>query len=224
MNGLQFNARHRYASGFELNAQFETDRGVTALFGPSGAGKSTCLGIIAGILRPQAGRLRWATPVVDTAGKVFLPPEKRSVGMIFQEQRLFPHLTVADNLRFGRRRRKSTRIDFDKLVEILELGGLLNRYPRQLSGGQQQRVAVGRGILRDPALLLMDEPLAALDQDLKERVLDLSWSGHWLNGGFRRCSSVTIRPTCDGWPNASSCSKRARWSMPAPPSPHSTRP
>jgi molybdate transport system ATP-binding protein len=172
MSGLQFSCRHRFTSGFELDVQFESDGGVTALFGPSGAGKSTCLSIIAGVLRPQAGRVTLGeTVLLDTARNVSLPAEKREIGVIFQEHRLFPHLTVADNLRFGQRRQKRSPIDFGKLLEILELGGLLERYPLQLSGGQQQRVALGRGILRNPALLLMDEPLAALDEGLKERIL-----------------------------------------------------
>ncbi len=173
MRRLEFDCRHRFASGFELDARFEIDGGVTALFGPSGAGKSTCLALIAGVLRPQAGRIALGETVwLDVARRICLPPEKRQVGVIFQEHRLFPHLTVADNLRFGQRRQKTKPIGLAKLVEILELGGLLDRYPQQLSGGQQQRVALGRGILRGPALLMMDEPLTALDRGLKQRILD----------------------------------------------------
>ncbi len=172
MSQLHFRCRHRFASGFELDAQFETDGAVTALFGPSGGGKTTCLGMIAGILRPQAGRVVLGdTVLLDIARNDFLPAESRGVGVVFQEHRLFPHLTVTDNLRFGQRRQKKSGIDFDQLVELLELGELLDRYPRQLSGGQQQRVALGRGILRGPALLLMDEPLSALEQSLKDRIL-----------------------------------------------------
>jgi molybdate transport system ATP-binding protein len=172
MSRLRFRCRHRFVPGFELDAQFEVDGGVTALFGPSGAGKSTCLGIISGIIRPQAGQVTLGeTVLLDVAENIFRRPEKRDVGVIFQEHRLFPHLAVADNLRFGQRRQKKVPIDFGKLVEVLELGEFLNRYPRQLSGGQQQRVALGRAILRGPSLLLMDEPLAALDESLKERIL-----------------------------------------------------
>jgi molybdate transport system ATP-binding protein len=172
MSDLRFGCRHRFSSGFELDARFEADSGVTALFGPSGAGKSTCLSVIAGVLRPQAGRVTLGeTVLLDVGQNIFLPPEDRQVGVIFQEHRLFPHLTVAENLRFGQRRQKKSPIHFDKLIEILELGELLDRYPRRLSGGQQQRVALGRGILRSPAMLLMDEPLTALDQVLKERIL-----------------------------------------------------
>ncbi len=172
MSGLEFDCRHRFASGFELAARFTARGGVTALFGPSGAGKSTCLSIIAGVLRPDVGRVTLDDIVIiDAARRIFLPPEQRSIGIVFQEHRLFPHLTVAENLQFGRQRNKSSAIDFRELVETLELGSFLDRYPRQLSGGQQQRVALGRGILRGPKLLLMDEPLAALDVSLKERVL-----------------------------------------------------
>jgi molybdate transport system ATP-binding protein len=172
MPRLAFACRHRYPSGFELDAHFETGDGTTAVFGPSGSGKSTILGLIAGILRPQAGRIHLADRLlVDTASGVFLPAEQRRIGMVFQDHLLFPHLTVAQNLRYGLRRRPVRRIEFDRVVAILEVGGLLDRLPHTLSGGQRQRVALGRALLRGPELLLMDEPLTALDEELKERIL-----------------------------------------------------
>jgi molybdate transport system ATP-binding protein len=173
VNGLVFDCRHRFASGFVLAAQFEVGRGVTALFGPSGAGKTTTLAIIAGTLRPQQGLVRLDQRLlVDTARGVLLPAERRQIGFVFQDHRLFPHLTVEQNLRYGLRRRPGRRVDFKRLIEILELGDLLGRNPRSLSGGQRQRTALGRALLRGPELLLMDEPLAALDSDLKGRIVD----------------------------------------------------
>ncbi len=172
MSALEFRCRHQFRSGFELDVQFSVAAGVTALYGPSGSGKSTCLNLIAGVIRPQTGRIALGELLLsDAVSRVCLSPERREVGVVFQEHRLFPHLTVAENLRFGQRRQTRPPIDFKKLIEILELGELLTRYPRQLSGGQQQRVALGRGILRNPRLLLMDEPLSALDQQLKQRIL-----------------------------------------------------
>jgi molybdate transport system ATP-binding protein len=100
-----------------------------------------------------------------------LPPERRHIGCVFQNQRLFPHLSVADNLRYGLRRRPVRQVDFSRVVEVLELGALLGRYPRSLSGGEQQRAALGRAVLRGPELLLMDEPLTGLDAELKDRIL-----------------------------------------------------
>lgn len=172
MNLLHFNCQHHYASGFELNAAFETGSGVTALFGPSGSGKTTVLGLIAGTLRPRRGHVRLGDRVlVDTANRIWLPPERRQVGLVFQDHLLFPHLSVRDNLEYGRKRRPSRPVDFGRVVEILELGELLGRYPATLSGGQKQRTALGRALLRGPELLLLDEPLTALDSELKERIL-----------------------------------------------------
>ncbi len=172
MARLQFNARHKFASGFALDAAFELDGGVTALFGPSGSGKSTTLAIIAGTLRPQQGHVQLGDRVLlDTARRISLRPERRNIGYVFQNQRLFPHLTVAGNLHYGLRRRPARQVEFSRVVEVLELGSLLQRYPRGLSGGEQQRAALGRAVLRGPELLLMDEPLTGLDDALKDRVL-----------------------------------------------------
>jgi molybdate transport system ATP-binding protein len=172
MARLQFRARHKFASGFALDAAFDLDEGVTALFGPSGSGKSTTLGIIAGTLRPQAGKVQLGERVLlDTARGIALAPERRAIGCVFQNQRLFPHLTVADNLRYGLRRQPARSVEFARVTDVLELGKLLGRYPRSLSGGEQQRAAIGRAVLRGPELLLLDEPLTGLDAELKDRVL-----------------------------------------------------
>jgi molybdate transport system ATP-binding protein len=172
MTRIEFRARHQYLAGFILDAAFEDEDGVTALFGPSGSGKTTILNIIAGILRPQHGVLTLdGQTLVDTTKQVFLRPEQRHVGCVFQDHRLFPHLTIEDNLRYGLRRRPTRAVEFSRVVDVLELGELLNRYPGTLSGGQAQRVALGRAVLSGPKLLLMDEPLTALDADLKGRVL-----------------------------------------------------
>src|SRR6185503_7433666 len=167
VGGLIFDCRHRYPAGFELEARFEAGAGVTALFGPSGSGKSTVLSIIAGMRRPDAGTVRLGDRVLfDAARGICLPPEKRGIGFVFQDLLLFPHLTVEANLRFGARRRPTRAIPFERVVEVLELGALLRRHPHTLSGGERQRTALGRAILRGPELLLLDEPLTALDEGL----------------------------------------------------------
>jgi molybdate transport system ATP-binding protein len=172
MAQLSVDVRFRYASGFEIDAQFEAGEGVTALFGPSGSGKSTLLHLIAGVLQPSAGLIRLGKrTLVDIEAGIAVAPEKRLVGIVFQDQLLFPHMTVRKNLRFGAGRQGGRPMSFDKVVEILEIGELLDRSPATLSGGQRQRVAVGRALLRGPELLLLDEPLAALDHTLKNRLV-----------------------------------------------------
>ena len=175
MSLLSLHCRRRHASGFELDVAFETDAQVTSLFGPSGGGKTSVLMLIAGLYRPQAGRIRLGQrTLVDADAGIFLAPERRRVGLVFQDHCLFPHLSVEGNLRYGLRRRNRTErvVEFDRVVEVLELGELLTRSPRNLSGGQRQRVALGRALLASPELLLLDEPLAALDESLKLRILD----------------------------------------------------
>jgi len=172
MNRLRFDCRLQFPNGFELQAKFAAGDGVTALFGPSGSGKSTALALIAGILRPDTGAIHLGEHVlVDTEAGVFQPPDQRRLGIVFQDHLLFPHLTVEQNLRFGLGRNTSRVIDLNRVVDILEIGELRQRWPHTLSGGQRQRVALGRAILRGPELLLMDEPLTALDEGLKDRVL-----------------------------------------------------
>jgi molybdate transport system ATP-binding protein len=163
------------AEGFALDAAFAVPAaGVTALFGPSGCGKSTILSAIAGLLRPREGRVAVAGEVLlDTARRVFLPPERRRCGVVFQDARLFPHLSVATNLRYGLRRASpgAEGPGFEEVVALLGIGHLLSRRPAGLSGGERQRVALGRALLSRPRLLLMDEPLAALDAARRAEVL-----------------------------------------------------
>jgi molybdate transport system ATP-binding protein len=172
MPRLEFSCRRRWPDGFELDAQFTADDGVTALVGPSGSGKTTTLHLIAGLLRPDDGRIVLdGETLVDTQQRVFLSAHRRRVGMVFQDYLLFPHLTVRENLRYGLRRRAPRSGELDHVVELLELGDLLGRRPSTLSGGEKQRTSLGRAILSAPALLLLDEPLSAIDARLKERIL-----------------------------------------------------
>ena len=170
---LEFRCRHRFASGFELDLGFESDHPFTALFGPSGSGKTTTLHIMAGLLRPREGLVRVAgRTLLETAGGLCLPPERRHIGLVFQDALLFPHMTVEGNLRYALRRRSPQRMEFARVVEVLEIAPLLGRRPHALSGGEKQRVALGRALLSRPDVLLMDEPLASLDDPLKGRVLN----------------------------------------------------
>ena len=146
--------------------------GVTVLFGPSGSGKSTIILAAAGLLRPDFCRIDVdGQMLADTETGLWLPPERRRAGLVFQDARLFPHMSVATNLRFGMRRAPAGTISFDDVVELLGIGGLLDRRPHTLSGGERQRVAIGRTLLSQPHLLLMDEPLASLDAARKAEIL-----------------------------------------------------
>lgn len=158
---------------FDLRAAGQFDAAVTGVFGPSGAGKSTLLHVFAGLVRPTSGRLTVEGRVlIDTERGVELPAHQRHVGVVFQDARLFPHYSVKGNLRFGRNRRGGKgEIAFDEVVSLLELGPMLGRPVRTLSGGEGQRVALGRALLSSPRLLLLDEPMAALDRGLKQQIL-----------------------------------------------------
>lgn len=164
----------RSLPGFRLDLCVSAGPGVTALFGPSGAGKTMVVDAIAGLTRPDAGWVRVEGRVLyDSAAGVFVPPERRRVGYVFQDARLFPHLSVAANLRYGLRLcpRRERRIGWDEVVALLGLDPLLARRPRHLSGGEQRRVAIGRALLASPRLLLMDEPLSGLDPARRAEVL-----------------------------------------------------
>ena len=167
--------RHRFGTGFTLDAGFTAPaEGVTAIFGASGCGKSTVLLAIAGLLRPDEGRVALdGTVLLDTAAGIALPPEARRCATVFQDSRLFPHMSVANNLRYGLRRAPlgAEGPGFEEVVALLGLGHLLGRRPPGLSGGERQRVALGRALLARPRLLLMDEPLAALDAPRRAEVL-----------------------------------------------------
>jgi molybdate transport system ATP-binding protein len=172
---LEFAADLRYPSGFQLNASFTAESTVTAVFGPSGSGKTTILSIIAGLRKPDQGRIALGTRVLfDSVTRVDIPPERRRIGYVFQDHLLFPHLNVRRNLLYGWRRRpvEARSIPIERVTKVLDLEDLLDRKPHSLSGGQRQRVALGRALLCGPELLLLDEPLASVDDALKERVLE----------------------------------------------------
>lgn len=161
---------------FDLDVAFASDAGITALFGRSGAGKSMTISLIAGLARPDRGSIVLDGRVlVDTAQGIFLPAYRRRIGLVFQDARLFPHLSVRQNLLFGRwfAPKSSQSVAFSKVVETLGIGHLLKRRPGGLSGGEKQRVAIGRALLASPELLLMDEPLASLDIERKLEILPL---------------------------------------------------
>lgn len=164
----------RHLGDFSLEAAFESDGRVTALFGPSGAGKTTLVNIIAGLIRPDRGLISVDGAVLYDADRdIDVPAHKRRIGYVFQEGRLFPHLSVRLNLLFGRwftpaHERNET---LARVVALLGIGHLLERRPHSLSGGEKQRVAIGRALLRSPRLLLMDEPLASLDAGRKAEIL-----------------------------------------------------
>ncbi|HEY2336134.1 MAG TPA: molybdenum ABC transporter ATP-binding protein [Burkholderiales bacterium] len=160
--------------GFALDAAFSTNAGVTALFGRSGAGKTTLLNLIAGLTRPESGRITvGGRTLYDAATGINLPAHARRVGYVFQEGRLLPHLTVRHNLLYGNyfNRKQSHVIGFDAAIELLGIAHILERRPGALSGGEKQRVAIGRALLANPEVLLLDEPLASLDAPRKAEIL-----------------------------------------------------
>jgi molybdate transport system ATP-binding protein len=164
----------RRLGAFDLSARFETTGGVTALFGPSGAGKTSVVNMIAGLLKPDRGRIALDDTVLfDSVKGIDVPPHRRRIGYVFQEGRLFPHLSVRQNLDYGRRMSGRPREvgEFERIVALLDIGHLLDRRPGKLSGGERQRVAVGRALLMRPRLLLLDEPLASLDTGHKREIL-----------------------------------------------------
>jgi molybdate transport system ATP-binding protein len=159
---------------FELDASFNSDSRVTAIFGPSGSGKTSVLNVIAGLLRPRRGRVVVDGAVlVDTKAGIFLPAHRRRIGYVFQESRLLPHLSVSRNLSYGRffASRDDRYGSVEEVVDLLDIGALLNRRVHALSGGEKQRVAIGRALLASPRLLLMDEPLSSLDEKRKQEVM-----------------------------------------------------
>jgi len=159
---------------FALDVAFASAGRLTALFGPSGSGKTSIVNAIAGLTRPEGGKVAVDGRVLfDAEQRIFLPPHRRRIGYVFQDARLFPHLTVSQNLRYGRFFTPAAEryAEVSKVVELLGIGHLLDRRPSGLSGGERQRVAIGRALIASPRLLLMDEPLAALDDARKAEIL-----------------------------------------------------
>jgi molybdate transport system ATP-binding protein len=170
---IEVDVAHRLGV-FTLELRFTSQGRLTAFFGQSGAGKTSLVNIIGGLIRPDRGRVAVdGTTLTDTAAGIFVPTHRRHVGYVFQEGRLFPHLTVRQNLLFGRwfRPPQERKIELDTVLDLLGIGHLLHRRPGALSGGEKQRVAIGRALLASPRLLLMDEPLAALDEERKAEIL-----------------------------------------------------
>ena len=170
---LEVSARTRLGR-FALDVELESAGGVTALFGRSGSGKTSIINVIAGLLRPAQGRVALNGELLfDSSRGVDVPVERRRIGYVFQDARLFPHLSVRQNLRYGAvfNRRAGRAGDAEHVIRLLGLEGLLERSPGALSGGEKQRVAIGRALLAHPRILLMDEPLAALDLQRKGEVL-----------------------------------------------------
>jgi len=170
---LDLRLTHHFAD-FTLDAAFSAPAGVTALFGRSGSGKTTIVNALAGLLKPDAGRITMdETILFDSTQKICVRPHQRRIGYVFQDARLFPHLNVRQNLGYGRwfARGEPSSVEVQRIIDLLGLGPLLQRRPGDLSGGEKQRVALGRAILSKPRFLLMDEPLAALDAPRKAEIL-----------------------------------------------------
>jgi molybdate transport system ATP-binding protein len=170
---LAVDIEHRQGD-FRLDARFSAEGGLTALFGRSGAGKTSLINAIAGLIRPDRARVVVdGVTVVDTGRGIFVPVHRRRVGYVFQDGRLFPHLTVRQNLLYGRwfAPKGEPHGELGAIADMLGIAALLGRRPAKLSGGEKQRVAIGRALLANPRLLLMDEPLAGLDEARKAEIL-----------------------------------------------------
>lgn len=159
---------------FSVDVAFTSEGRVTGLFGSSGAGKTSLVSMIAGLVQPDRGIIAVDSDVLyDGSARIHVPPHRRRIGYVFQDARLFPHLSVAQNLDYGRRMNRLTRdpTEETRITEMLDIGHLLDRRPGGLSGGERQRVALGRALLSQPRLLLLDEPMGALDEERKAEIL-----------------------------------------------------
>ena len=175
MSILEVKFRHHFASGFDLNINFKVDSLITSIFGASGSGKTSILAMIAGLKTPNSGKIILnSRTLYDSKNKTNIPIHKRRVGVIFQDHLLFPHLNVGDNLKYALRGNLplEDQPDFERVCKVLEIGHLVSRFPKSLSGGECQRVAIGRTLLSNPEALLMDEPLASLDDRLRDCILN----------------------------------------------------
>ncbi len=159
-------------NGFRLNAIAEIEHGITGIFGPSGHGKTSLLNSIAGLIKPDSGSIIIkGETVFDSENKVNVPVRMRKVGFVFQDIRLFPHLNVLQNLKYGQKKDSEENIDFDELTEILEIKNLFHKKPAECSGGEKQRIAIGRALLSGARILLMDEPFSAVDVNLRANII-----------------------------------------------------
>lgn len=170
---MSLDARFKLTLGtFALDIALAAGEGVTALFGRSGAGKTTILKALAGLVRPSSGYIRLGERTLfDADAGIDVPPERRGIGFAFQDARLFPHLNVGANLRYGRRRSGRSAPAFDTVIDLLGIADLLDRRPQGLSGGERQRVAIGRALLSAPDYLVLDEPLSSIDRARREEIL-----------------------------------------------------
>jgi molybdate transport system ATP-binding protein len=171
---LEVSLTHNFKK-FHIDLSFGAENGsITGLFGRSGSGKTSIINMISGLTKPDRGYVRIGDQVIlDTKKNIFVPPEQRHLGYVFQDNRLFPHLTVRGNLVYGLNNtiNSSQEITFERVINVLEISKLLERKPANLSGGEKQRVAIGRAVLTQPSLLLMDEPLASIDVQLRNEIL-----------------------------------------------------
>ncbi len=151
---------------FSLHIEFSVSNEIVVLFGPSGSGKTTILNSIAGLVQPDAGIIKLRDRIFYEENKKGLPPQERNIGYLFQDYALFPHMTVEKNIAYGQKQPKNSQQD---LTELLGIGHLSKKYPHQISGGEKQRVALARALATEPSLLLLDEPLSALDQDTRQQ-------------------------------------------------------
>ena len=155
-----------------IEAAFESDSGVCVFFGPSGAGKSSIINMLAGLVKPDKGFVSVNNRVLfDSEKKINLPPEKRGAGYVFQDSRLFPHMTVLKNILYGTKGKESSKITLEQAASLLGIEALLSRYPHNLSGGEKQRVALARALMSSPEYLLMDEPMASLDAPRRDELI-----------------------------------------------------
>ena len=170
---IDFNIEY-YSGGFHLSGNLEITDRVTGIFGPSGAGKTTLLQLLSGLKRPSKGFIKTGQEVLfDSDTRTFISPHKRKIGYVFQEGRVFPHLNVEENLKYGWKKNTHSSGYLNEIVDLLELRPLLKKRPAQLSGGENQRTAIGRALMSDARLLLLDEPFTSLDPAIKKQAISL---------------------------------------------------